>query len=338
MVCRHLIAPHCHGWRPCLGRGLAASDPNRDGPPAIIKVSSRVVACDCDAGIVKLESGVELQGDLVVGADGIHSTTRQYVLGEKITPKPTGLSAYRLMVPSSTLEENAAEFCRNIKPREPFTSMIMAHSCRLIMGPAREGEDPLFRPQRTPDEAKIVPAELFQEILESSRFFSPAERRVHQQMFSLHDLSDDRTLNWHLRIRLPHFSHIMRQIHCGDCSILAMGDAAHGLPIVGSQGAEYALKDAKSLAEAINDLRDRKAVAKIWPERTYRLWYRAAERALQVLRQKHGQIELTEEQVADIIGGRHDIPTQDMYVSTDDSELDADQGDIPGRKAFKEML
>lgn len=62
------------------------------------------------------------------------------MLDQQIVPRPTGLSAYRLMVPSKILEEQAPDFCKNISPREPFTSMIMAYSCRLIMGPAREGE------------------------------------------------------------------------------------------------------------------------------------------------------------------------------------------------------
>lgn len=34
------------------------------------------------------------------------------------------------------LNERAPKFSANIKPEEPYTSMIMAHSCRLIMGPA----------------------------------------------------------------------------------------------------------------------------------------------------------------------------------------------------------
>ncbi|KAF2215310.1 hypothetical protein CERZMDRAFT_65622 [Cercospora zeae-maydis SCOH1-5] len=117
----------------------AATSTTRPGPPAAIKVSSKVIECDCDAGIVELESGEKLQADIVIAADGIHSTMRSFVLGGTILPVPTGLSAYRLIVPNDVLEEQAKGFCSNINPREPFTSMVMAHSCRLIMGTARDG-------------------------------------------------------------------------------------------------------------------------------------------------------------------------------------------------------
>ncbi|KAF7188987.1 FAD-dependent monooxygenase phqK [Pseudocercospora fuligena] len=118
----------------------AATSPNRPGPPAVIRVSSRVTACDCESGTITLASGEQIQADLVVAADGIHSTIRADVLGHPVQPLPTGLSAYRLMVDTSILEQSAPGFCANINPREPYTSMIMAHSCRLIMGPARNGE------------------------------------------------------------------------------------------------------------------------------------------------------------------------------------------------------
>lgn len=43
-------------------------------------------------------------------------------------------------IPSETLEKEEPEFCSKINPREPFTSMMVAHNCRLVMGPGRQGE------------------------------------------------------------------------------------------------------------------------------------------------------------------------------------------------------
>ncbi|KAI5362357.1 putative FAD-binding domain, FAD/NAD(P)-binding domain superfamily [Septoria linicola] len=118
----------------------AATSTERSGLPAVIRVSSKVISCDCTAGTVELQSGETLQANLVIAADGIHSAVRSFVLGETINPKSTGLSAYRLMMPTELLEDQAPQFCKSINPREPYTSMIVAHSCRLIMGPAREGD------------------------------------------------------------------------------------------------------------------------------------------------------------------------------------------------------
>jgi salicylate hydroxylase len=48
-----------------------AVDPSRPGNPATIKVASKVVSCDCEQGVVHLENGETVQGDLIVGADGM---------------------------------------------------------------------------------------------------------------------------------------------------------------------------------------------------------------------------------------------------------------------------
>lgn len=51
-------------------KALAVSD-TLPGEPAIIQIASRVTSCDCENGIVYLESGEEFRGDLVIGADGV---------------------------------------------------------------------------------------------------------------------------------------------------------------------------------------------------------------------------------------------------------------------------
>lgn len=48
-----------------------ATDPSRPGEPATIRVASKVLSCDCESGVVTLENGEIIQGDLIVGADGM---------------------------------------------------------------------------------------------------------------------------------------------------------------------------------------------------------------------------------------------------------------------------
>lgn len=117
----------------------SAKSTARAGPPVIVRTSARVTHCDCDAGTVTLEKQEILTADLVVGADGIHSRLRAIVTKEDIKPKPTGSSCYRLMMSSEALRQRAPLFASRIAPEDPYTSMIMAHDCRLIMGPARQG-------------------------------------------------------------------------------------------------------------------------------------------------------------------------------------------------------
>lgn len=49
----------------------AALSTNRDGEPVEIRVSSRVVGCDPLNGSVELENGDRLEGDVIIGADGM---------------------------------------------------------------------------------------------------------------------------------------------------------------------------------------------------------------------------------------------------------------------------
>jgi 2-polyprenyl-6-methoxyphenol hydroxylase-like FAD-dependent oxidoreductase len=49
-----------------------ATDPSRPGNPATIRVASKVLSCNCDFGVVTLENGETIQGDLVIGADGMY--------------------------------------------------------------------------------------------------------------------------------------------------------------------------------------------------------------------------------------------------------------------------
>ena len=118
----------------------AATDSNRDGPPAQILVSCRVVDCDCEAGSVELEDGSVMAGfDLIVAADGIKSMVKSCVLGKQISSVRTGLAAYRMMIEAGKVDGDE-EIERFLDLREPVTTMVLGFRNRLIMGPARNGE------------------------------------------------------------------------------------------------------------------------------------------------------------------------------------------------------
>lgn len=126
---------HC-----ALKRAATAEMAPEKGPPAHIRTCAKAASCDCETGDVTLTDGSVVQGDLIIAADGIHSNLRSSIIGYVANPKPTGLSAYRLVKTHAELQASAPTFCANIKPNAPYTSMMLAHSCRLIMSPARDGE------------------------------------------------------------------------------------------------------------------------------------------------------------------------------------------------------
>ncbi|KAI7083017.1 FAD/NAD(P)-binding domain-containing protein [Hortaea werneckii] len=236
-----------------------ATSLNRAGPPSKIRTSCRVTACDTEAGQVRLESGEIVQADLIIGADGIHSALRGLVVNETVPTVPTGLSAYRLMVPSARLEQKLPEFCERINPREPFTSMVMAHDCRLIMGPAREGEV-YSLVGLVPDEHMHENADTKQSWRSRGDIGKMLEtfKEFPSWITSLFSLADDIGL-WQLRDIQPLDSWTKGRV-------ILIGDAAHAMLPTQGQGASQTIEDAEALGAFFEGIGENPSKAEI--ERT----------------------------------------------------------------------
>ncbi|KAI9458997.1 hypothetical protein HD554DRAFT_2298655 [Boletus coccyginus] len=72
-------------------------------PRITVRTSCRVVAMDPSIPTFTLESGEVVRADLVIGADGVKSLTREYVVGGPDKPTPTGDAAYRAIIPTDLL-------------------------------------------------------------------------------------------------------------------------------------------------------------------------------------------------------------------------------------------
>jgi salicylate hydroxylase len=72
--------------------------------PGGVHLASRAVACSDreDRALLELENGRRIEGDLVVGADGVHSRLRAHLFGAA-RPQYTGLMAWRGVVPMERL-------------------------------------------------------------------------------------------------------------------------------------------------------------------------------------------------------------------------------------------
>lgn len=222
----------------------------RDGNPAVLRTSARVSSCDCENGTVMLQDGEVLEADLIIGADGIHSALRTSVLGKETTPKPTGLSAYRLMLPIEVLKERAPQFAANIKPEEPYTSMVMAHQSRLIMGPARDrqlysvvGLVPDERMNEGPDNAQswVTKGDL-KKMLETFKDFPGWTQDVLRNADSIG--------LWQLRDLDP------LETWTSGRAIL-IGDAAHAMLPTQGQGASQTIEDAEALGTLFTHFTER---------------------------------------------------------------------------------
>lgn len=221
-----------------------ATRPDSSGEPAEIRTSASVIACDPDAGTVILKDGTTIRGDIIIGADGIKSALRKEVLGHEVPALPTGFSAYRLLLSSKNLEQDE-NFRKVINPRSPFTSMVVGHDRRMIMGPARDGE--LFSVVAlVPDQRSVVDSgnswtskgDLDTLLKEFKDFpaWATAPFRLAKEDIGLWQLRDTEPLEtWH-RGR-----------------VILIGDAAHAMLPTQGQGASQAIEDAEAVGAFFSD-------------------------------------------------------------------------------------
>jgi salicylate hydroxylase len=225
----------------------AATSADERGRVVQIITSSRVVDVDCEKGLVKLESGQTFQGDLVIGADGIHSAVRKALFGERVSePKPTGLSAYRLLLETATLEKCAA-FTSVINPRQPVTTMVLGHDRRIIMGPGRDGD--LY------GVVALVPDEFMHEKSSTQSWTSAGSKEKLLESFSefpswikeLLNVSQEAPGLWQLRDIDPLDNWVRGRT-------ILIGDAAHAMLPTQGQGASQSFEDAEALKAFLANL------------------------------------------------------------------------------------
>ena len=98
-------SPYLHIYRPdfiaALLKGLDAKK------PGVVRLGHNVIGYEqnTNAVSVKLTDGKKIEGDVLIGADGIHSPTRRQMLGDE-KPVFTGNVAWRAVVPLEKLGDD----------------------------------------------------------------------------------------------------------------------------------------------------------------------------------------------------------------------------------------
>jgi 2-polyprenyl-6-methoxyphenol hydroxylase-like FAD-dependent oxidoreductase len=108
-----------------------------EGKPAVLRTRCRVVDVDPAAGSVTLEDGETIVGDVVVGADGVHSRTRARIPGaETIKPFGSGKSAFRFLIPREKAFNDADT--KKFADKEGHLLMIFAKDRRVVVYPTSD--------------------------------------------------------------------------------------------------------------------------------------------------------------------------------------------------------
>ncbi|RDW84247.1 hypothetical protein BP6252_01837 [Coleophoma cylindrospora] len=217
------------------------------GRPVRIIPSSRVMSCDSESGLVMLENGEHYSGDVIVGADGIHSTMRTIITGPDVSsPKPTGISAYRLLLDMKDVEKSRA-FTSIINPREPFTTMVVGYDKRVIMGPGNNAS--LY------GIVALIPDEHMHEASRSDSWTSNGSMKKLLESFAAFP-------EWILEVfKASGSSPALYQLRDIDPleswvhgRMILIGDAAHAMLPTQGQGASQSFEDAEALREFLNDI------------------------------------------------------------------------------------
>ncbi|KAI4735396.1 FAD/NAD(P)-binding domain-containing protein [Aureobasidium sp. EXF-12298] len=221
----------------------AALSTELPGHPASIVTAAKVVSCDCEAGQVTLEDNTTYQGDLIIGADGIHSVIREAVLKagnhELVHPTPTGVSAYRLLVETANLTSLEVD-AQLFDPKRQATTLMMGHDRRVIMGPARNGD--------LLGLVGMVPDEHMHEASDSNSWTTPGS--LSKLLETYHDFPQ-----WVRDIFAQAPDIALWQLRDIDAlpawvagRTIIIGDAAHAMLPTQGQGASQSIEDAEALS------------------------------------------------------------------------------------------
>ncbi|KAI9048073.1 hypothetical protein LZ554_007869 [Drepanopeziza brunnea f. sp. 'monogermtubi'] len=106
------------------------------GKPAVLHLRSRVVEVDPEAPSLTLEDGTTHTGDLIIGADGVHSRVRGALIKDLPPPEPSGSSAFRFLIPADEIraDPKTARFVE----RTGELMMLYGADRRIVVYPCKQ--------------------------------------------------------------------------------------------------------------------------------------------------------------------------------------------------------
>jgi salicylate hydroxylase len=187
-----------------------------------------------DSVTARFEHGDEVEADVLVGADGIHSTVRSLVIGPE-APRFTGVVAYRGLAPAERLRALDLEVTSQVwmGPGKHFVHYFV-HEKRLVNFVAVIDRDTWTRESWT-DRGDVADA-------------VAAFADWHPQVTGVLGAVDE-TFVWALFDRPP-----LERWSVGRVTLL--GDACHAMLPFMAQGAAQAIEDGAALATALRTIDD----------------------------------------------------------------------------------
>ncbi|KUJ23552.1 FAD/NAD(P)-binding domain-containing protein [Mollisia scopiformis] len=225
---------------------------------ASMECNARVVDVKCkeEGATVLLADGREMEADLVVGADGIHSRMREVLVQRKQPPKRTGDLAYRLLLDAEKLKEDPelAPFVLNkevnywIGPGAHVVTYMLRDSslCNMV----------LLVPDDMPEDG---PSTIAGNVEEMRSLFTGWDPRITKLLALCENVQ-----RWRLCIVEP-----LETWYHPSGSFVLLGDSVHAtLPYLAS-GAGMSFEDAAVLGECLGKVKSKSVDEKIFALKVY---------------------------------------------------------------------
>ncbi|KAG2052590.1 FAD/NAD(P)-binding domain-containing protein [Suillus hirtellus] len=218
-------------------------------PHCNIRVNSRVVSVDPSKPSVTLASGEIIYADLLIGADGVKSVTREYVVGGPDKPRATGDAAYRALIPAEKLLQD-----------DDLRPLVEKMESNIWMGPGghivgytirakKEFNLVMMHPDDTEGGIESWTAEgNVDKMIETYKGWNTTVQKLLALVPS--------TLNWRLMDRDPLPSWVHK-----DGKLALLGDSCHPMLPYRAQGSAMAIEDAAVLGNLFSHCSDRSQIA-----------------------------------------------------------------------------
>lgn len=211
---------------------------------AQVILATWVTSIDPDKPSVTISDGTKYFADVVVGADGIRSKVREFVLPDQraIQPNPTANCAYRATVPREVMcaDHDTAKLMTDLN-----SNAWIGHQRHVMAYPIRQGAMynlVMCHPGQAKPGVWNEPGDV-QQMRETYSTFDPLIRKVIDKVTTC--------LRWTLA-DLPPLPTWLSQ----SGKVVLIGDAAHAMVPFLAQGASMSIEDGPALAECLSRVRD----------------------------------------------------------------------------------
>ncbi|KAL8963041.1 MAG: hypothetical protein Q9193_000647 [Seirophora villosa] len=205
--------------------------------------------------VLQLNNAQPLQCDVIIGADGVHSQIRKSLAPRTelhVLPfaafngkRQFTLADYQDLF-ASTLHNGTIAHCHYDDSLLEISINNSSHehieASYTYSRPVHDN-DPLHRPDRSTSQATDIPEAFYKELEDLKDLKQPFNA-----VFDPAKVRKDRILHWLMRSTLVNQAESQWLAGQG---VLLIGDAAHAMPILGGDGANYAIKDGVDLAQHI---------------------------------------------------------------------------------------